>query len=291
MLEALDALGYMADAGERRAILRADRRRGARGSVDARRDARLDAVPELRSALAGEVAAAGQRVFDLLAFVHDRVAVHRVAAHISHGAKDKRAYAHEVLDLMLAPDERALVAPLLDDAPPSDRLRRMSGSFPQPALAIDAQLRALIARSERWLSGFSRALAIRAAAGRGITDGVEAWLASTDPVVHQTAAWARAPEEKSSMLLIEKVIMLKTVPMFAQADEELLGEIATVFEEVEYRAGELIVAKGDVGESMYIVDQRQGARVRRRDQRSASSARRRSSVSWRCSIRSRARHR
>lgn len=55
------------------------------------------------------------------------------------------------------------------------------------------------------------------------------------------------------MLLIEKVIILKMVPMFARTSEEVLAEIAAIFEEVEYRAGEMIFAKGDEGDSMYIV--------------------------------------
>ena len=55
------------------------------------------------------------------------------------------------------------------------------------------------------------------------------------------------------MLLIEKVILLKTVPMFALTSEELLAEIGAMLEEVELRAGETIFTKGDVGESMYII--------------------------------------
>ncbi len=254
VLDALDALGYVAAVEERPAILAliAAEAREAAWTLGALRD--LEDAPELadlRAALAREVTAASQRVFDLLAFVHDRVAVHRVAAHIVAGTKDKRAYAREVLDLMLSLEERALVAPLLDDAPTAERLRRMSGSFPQPARASDAQLRALIARPERWLQSFPRALAIRAAVARGITDCIDAWVASPDPLVREVAT--RQTKEGSPMLLIEKVIMLKTVPMFANTDEELLGEIAALFEEVEYRAGEIIVSKGDEGESMYIV--------------------------------------
>ena len=64
------------------------------------------------------------------------------------------------------------------------------------------------------------------------------------------------------MLLIEKVLILKTVPMFAQTSDELLAEVAALFEEVEYRAGEPIFAKGDIGDSMYIVI---GGRVRIHD--------------------------
>jgi CRP-like cAMP-binding protein len=55
------------------------------------------------------------------------------------------------------------------------------------------------------------------------------------------------------MLLIEKVIMLKMVPMFARTSEELLAEIAAIIEEVDVRAGATVFEKGDVGESMYVV--------------------------------------
>ena len=257
VLAALDAIGYVAHASDRAAIIAmmAAEAREAAWTLGVLRD--LDDAPELadlRAALGKEVSAAAQRVFDLLAFVHDRVTVHRIAANIANGAKDKRAYAHEVLDLLLVPAERGLLAPLLDDAPSAERFRRLSGIFPQPELATNAQLGALIARSERWLRSFPRALAIQAASRRGITEGVAAWVASSDPFIRETAIWATQPTAKErSMLLIEKVIMLKTVPMFAETEDELLGEIAALFEELESRAGEMIFAKGDEGESMYVV--------------------------------------
>jgi CRP-like cAMP-binding protein len=55
------------------------------------------------------------------------------------------------------------------------------------------------------------------------------------------------------MLLIEKVIILKTVPMFAQTKEELLAEIAATLEDVEQAKGSTVFEKGDAGDSMYIV--------------------------------------
>ena len=168
----------------------------------------------------------------------------------------------------------------------AERLRRLATRFPQPVLALDTQLAALVARSERWLRGFPRGLAIRAAAQRGVTEGVAEWIASNDRFVHQTATWAITPEkDRPAMLLIEKVIMLKTVPMFARTSEELLGEIAALFEEVEVRAGEPIFAKGDVGESMYIVISGH-VRVFDGNTEPACSAKRKSSASSHCSIRS-----
>jgi hypothetical protein len=236
VLAALDALAYTArDAADRAALaaLVQDEVREATCTLGALRDLG-DAAAELeplRAALADEVAAAGQRVFALLACMHDRTSVHRVAANIARGAKDKRAYAHEVLDLLLEPAERELVTPLVDDAPLADRLRKLGARFPQPVLAADAQLRALATRDARALRSFPRALARRA--------------------LDQTAESPLAKDP--AMLLIEKVLMLKTVPMFAKTSEDVLAEMAGLFEEVEYRAGETIFAKGDVGESMYLI--------------------------------------
>jgi CRP-like cAMP-binding protein len=55
------------------------------------------------------------------------------------------------------------------------------------------------------------------------------------------------------MLLIEKVILLKMVQMFAHTPEELVAEIASMLTEVSFRKGETIFEKGDKGDSMYIV--------------------------------------
>ena len=55
------------------------------------------------------------------------------------------------------------------------------------------------------------------------------------------------------MLTIEKVIMLKGLSMFSKTSEEILAEVASILEEVELKAGEVVFEKGDVGESMYII--------------------------------------
>ena len=55
------------------------------------------------------------------------------------------------------------------------------------------------------------------------------------------------------MLAIEKVITLKSVPMFARSSEDVLAEIAAILEEMEVEAGQVIFEKGQVGDSLYIV--------------------------------------
>lgn len=55
------------------------------------------------------------------------------------------------------------------------------------------------------------------------------------------------------LLTIEKVLILKSVPIFSSVPESQLVDLATIAETVEYDAGEIIMNQGDLGTSMYIV--------------------------------------
>lgn len=55
------------------------------------------------------------------------------------------------------------------------------------------------------------------------------------------------------LLTIEKVLILKSVGIFSSVPEAQLVDLATIVESVEFDAGEIIVNKGDLGTSMYIV--------------------------------------
>lgn len=55
------------------------------------------------------------------------------------------------------------------------------------------------------------------------------------------------------LLTIEKVLFLKSVKIFASVREDQLVDIATLVESVDYQKGDLILAKGDLGTSLYIV--------------------------------------
>ena len=52
---------------------------------------------------------------------------------------------------------------------------------------------------------------------------------------------------------IEKVIVLKTVGIFAETPDEVLADVAGLLEEVHYGSDEVIFRKGDLGNSMYMI--------------------------------------
>jgi CRP-like cAMP-binding protein len=57
------------------------------------------------------------------------------------------------------------------------------------------------------------------------------------------------------MLTIEKVIILKSVEIFSGLLDADLGELAAIAEEVEVKAGAQVLARGDIGRSLYVIVQ------------------------------------
>jgi CRP-like cAMP-binding protein len=58
---------------------------------------------------------------------------------------------------------------------------------------------------------------------------------------------------RAMLSTVEKVIILKTVDIFAKTPDEILVEVAALLEDVEIAAGETIFEKGDKGDCMYII--------------------------------------
>ena len=59
--------------------------------------------------------------------------------------------------------------------------------------------------------------------------------------------------ETSGLLLFERVLLLKSLPLFADTPETILAEMAHLMEEVEIGEGTDIVKEGEAGNCMYII--------------------------------------
>ena len=55
------------------------------------------------------------------------------------------------------------------------------------------------------------------------------------------------------LLTLEKVMILKSVSIFASTPEELLAQIALSLEDIFLKSDEMVFKKGDLGTSMYII--------------------------------------
>ncbi len=59
--------------------------------------------------------------------------------------------------------------------------------------------------------------------------------------------------EAGNLLLIEKVLILKSLNIFKDTPENVLAEVAPLMNEIEYEEGARIFEEGVVGDCMYII--------------------------------------
>jgi AAA family ATP:ADP antiporter len=261
-LEALAAAGHRFPPAERAWVL-------AELQAEAQRAAHALAVagglalgPDLLlGALVREADLARERALLWLSGIHDPAVVARAREGLKHPAREKRALALEVLDVTLAPEEKALVMPLCADGqarrkalaalfPPDEKGDVGLGSLLEPGTGVRPFTRA----AALYYAARHRLVSLQPEVGAVLKEGPA-------PLVLKTAAFARAVlagetsfEQKGRrMLTIEKVITLKAARMFAEASDEVLAEVAAIVEEATANAGEAVFAKGDAGDSMYII--------------------------------------
>jgi len=60
-------------------------------------------------------------------------------------------------------------------------------------------------------------------------------------------------QRESRLLLIEKVLLLKSLSLFEETPETVLAEVAEILEDEEFEAGQRIFTAGDIAHSMYII--------------------------------------
>ena len=241
VLAALQGRGYGARAATETALIQRqidiETERAAHLLASVRDLGVLDPTALLRDALDYRLANVRDRILSLLAMVYDAPTVHQVQRSYRSSSAEQRAYGLELLDLLLPSPVKATLLPLLEDIPGAQQLARLERRFPQPRLETVQRLELLRVdaddRCDNWIS-----LCVRYA--------LQLLRAADQPT--STA------EETAMPSLLERVLVLKTVHIFADIPDEILADIAVRLVEVPLRAGTTLFEKGATGESVYIID-------------------------------------
>ncbi|MEO8500995.1 MAG: Npt1/Npt2 family nucleotide transporter [Vicinamibacteria bacterium] len=217
----------------------------------------------LRRALVGSHRNTRERLLMLLGFTRDPKAFLAVRTHIDGTHKDRRAYAQEILDVVFSREERALFMPAIESAL-EDLSAELSHSLGLTRTTAAERIRALFLDTSPGFEMWIRAAALEVAPEfktPGLDEAIEAFLSSsTGSGFARTGEWSLGAirgliraKGVGPMLLIEKVITLKAVEMFARTPEDVLADVAALAEEVRFKAGEVIFRKGEAGESLYVI--------------------------------------
>jgi ATP:ADP antiporter, AAA family len=225
----------------------------------------LPGAETLERALSGSHRNTRERILMLLGMTRDPKALLAVRTHIDSPKRDRRAYAEEIMDVVLVREERGLFMPAITGAISTLDSEQAAalGLFRRTA---GERVKALFLDPSPGVEAWVRAAALGAAPRmkmEGLDEAIQAFLRT--PVgagFSQTGEWSLGalrglmrPKGGGPMLLIEKVITLKAVEMFARTPEDVLADVAALAEEVRFKAGETIFKKGDAGESLYVIVQ------------------------------------
>jgi len=110
-------------------------------------------------------------------------------------SSQQKAYALEVLDIILTTEHKRLLLPLIDDLSPAQRWQRLNALYPQPNLSRKQYLQTIIEGSPEWFSSWIIVCAVYVIDHlqlTALTEAVAAALESSEAVVRETAVWTLA---------------------------------------------------------------------------------------------------
>ncbi len=236
----------------------------------------------LMAALETELRQTRNRVLLLLSFLYEAATILK-ARHtlmgMDYGAIDpaQLAYAIELVDTQLPTEDKAAVLALLEPMSPAQRWDRFNRQgFPQTSRTAMQWVWALadglaVNQFGTVMTDWTQACALYVLGDLRDSNGSDSGNSSSDivlrrcqdpaPLIRKTALWAWsrlqtdvAKGGNSEMLsTIEKVIILKTVSVFAQTPDAVLAEVAELLEEVALDADAVVFRQGDPGDSLYLI--------------------------------------
>ena len=186
-------------------------------------------VDLLVGALNYELEAIRHRIFLLLSFIYTQRDVLTAWDNYNSNDRDKKAYALELLENVISTDLKSMLFPVLDDIVQDERLAQLRLLHDAQLLGAPARLKQILSWQQYPISRWTASCARHLAAEYGVETG--------------------SPPET----IVEQTMRLKSVDLFEEVPEHVLAGIVPELREIRLRQDEMVFAKGDVGDSLYIV--------------------------------------
>jgi hypothetical protein len=205
-----------------------------------------------QDALQYELALCQQRLFYIFMMRYERDSVVNAWKGIRHSSKEKRANSLEMIENLIPRSLYPVLRALFEDSNAANKLevlRQYLGNQPdqQPLQQTILQVQ------ERQFTPWTIALAIRKQPHGTIFDN--SILGHSNNLIREAALQTtmKASHNPVKVSEIERIIVLKNTQLFSHTPENVLSSIAPIMKEVEFQEGQQIFAKGDVGDSMYVI--------------------------------------
>lgn len=187
----------------------------------------------LVSSLEYEISLIRHRIFLLLSYLYP--SSDAVAAWDNYSAVDRarRAYALELVENFVSSDLKVTLFPVLDEADISERVTRLTVSFPVEHNGVREWISYILADGKTGFSSWTQECA-RHALGR------------LEPS-------AEAQVKDSSV--VARTMRLRSVDLFKEMPEPVLARLAPKLVPIRLGESDTVFRKGEVGDSLYVVDE------------------------------------
>lgn len=223
-----------------------------------------------QSSLQYELQQTNQRLFNLFMLLYDKDTVQNAWKGIKHASQEKRANSLEMIESLIPRDLYPSLRALFEEIPLTKKLEALRQYLNiqdsrQPFVSY------VLTQRENYFTSWTIALAIE----KWTPQNLE--IVSLDSFINHPvrllreasqSAYLKFPnysfsttalntmkhaENAQQISEMERVIVLKNTKLFSQTPENVLSSIAPIMKEVMYQEGQEIFAKGDPGDSMFII--------------------------------------
>lgn len=232
-------------------------------------------------------------IYMLMALIYDSQAVELVKENINAGTSESITFAVEMMDIFLEDELKPKAFPVFDELKPQERIARLNDYYPPEAFSsYEDLLLAVVNRDYNHINRWTKAVALyrlSQISDAKVTPDLIANLFNPDKLMLQTSAWVIYNKDKTEyqrhtrrlrpgvkkdldkaivpptfvetdedlhmkMLLIEKAVFMKGLPLFETIPGAVLTEVVDVVEEVRLRQGTTFISKGESGNApIYII--------------------------------------
>ena len=234
----------------------------------------------LAQALTEELSFASSRLFVLLSFLYDRIALIETQRELETANKERRANALETLDNMLPKNISDRFFVLIENSfadTNTEPTHHSKAEFQTSADVVSHVLTSGQSKYSRWTIAAAMD-AVRKLKQENLIGSVLSFAEHRKDICRETAVCvlqelatdenvelkddlrkkiemitSATSASESKLLEIEKVIILKTSPLFSETPNEILVDVAHIVTEERFAKGQQIFAVNDAPDEMYII--------------------------------------
>jgi HEAT repeat protein len=217
-------------------------------------------------------------VFQLLGLLYSPETIAKAEVGLVSHQKEAAANALEMLEGLLPRALSARLLPFLDALPLPERLRQLEPHFGKSTLETGQILQYVLERGTEVFFSWTVAMVLSSDGWRHtreLRNAADTYSVHPNRLLREAYRFSTRklavpafPDSFSSepnepvvsthhhspgLLQLEKVILLKSTPIFAETPENILVEVAEIAHEVRVEAGHTIFHKGELGSNMYVI--------------------------------------